>query len=108
MKRRGVLVFGVLVFVTTTHKHRAINSIAQFRYVSAWETDFEFYSPKRGSGEYGAGFNENKQSKDQIEPCSFINRERFQCNFLSSVLLYLRLAFGFKLETSLSRRFLRA
>ena len=30
--------------------------IAQFRYVVTWETSVEFIKPKRGSGEYGAGF----------------------------------------------------
>ena len=30
--------------------------LAQFRYVVTWETIVEFIKPKRGSGEYGAGF----------------------------------------------------
>ena len=40
-----------------------VAEIAQFRYLSAWETGGETLTPKRGSGKYGAN-NKNKHCKE--------------------------------------------
>ena len=58
-----------------------VAEIAQFRYLSAWETDGETLTPKRGSGEYGMN-NKNKHCKESY--VCLTNREILASLFVLS------------------------
>ena len=63
--------------------------IAQFRYVLTRETGVEFYPPKRGSGEYGAGFLiKTNRAKIKLSHLLLI----FECNIFVFCTLLLGIA----------------